>query len=217
MSANGNNVAGVQNYQLGRFHEAIQSFQQALLDDPNNADAYYNLAATYYELGKRNSDRALLSQSEGLYHQCLDLDPNHTECYRGLASLLVDTKRPDSAFTLLKRWAMQSPRMADSRIELARLYEEFGDRDSAVRYLSEALNVDATSARAWTALGRLREEQGQLAQALSNYQQAYTLNQFQPGVANRIAALQRRVASGEGVTPTPGTQVVNTPSSQTPR
>jgi tetratricopeptide (TPR) repeat protein len=216
MSSRGYNVDGVRNYHVGRYQEAIQSFQQALTNDPNSADAYYNLAATYYELGKRNSDRNLLGQAEGLYNQCLDLDPNHTECYRGLAALLVDTDRSRSAFTLLKGWAQQNVQAADARIELARLYEEFGDKESASRYLTDALNIDARNPRAWTALARLREDQGQLAQALSNYQQAYQLNQYHPGVANRIASLQQRIATSGGVTQ-PNTQVVNTPQNSTAR
>ena len=76
---------------------------------------------------------------------------------------------------------MQNPGDASARIELARLYEEFGDKDSAIQHLSDALHVNATDHRAWAALGRLRESRGELAQALSNYQQAYNLNQFQPG------------------------------------
>ena len=216
MSSRGYNIDGVRNYHIGRYQEAIQSFQQALSNDPNSADAYYNLAATYYELGKRNNDRNLLGQAEGLYNQCLDLDPNHTECYRGLAALLVDTDRSRSAFTLLKGWAQQNVQAADARIELARLYEEFGDKESASRYLTDALNIDARNPRAWTALARLREEQGQLAQALSNYAQAYQLNQYQPGVANRIASLQQRIATNGGEL-RPNTQIVNTPQNSTAR
>jgi tetratricopeptide (TPR) repeat protein len=209
MSAQGRNVDGVREYQLGRYHESIRHFQRALADDPNNADAYYNLAATYYNLAKRNGDRSLMQQSEGLYHQCLDLNPNHVACYRGLASLLVDTDRQESAFTLVRRWAQRSYGSAEPRIELARLHEEFGDKDAAIQHLTDALHVDANNARAWTALGRLRENRGEFAQALSNYQQAYNINQFQPGVGTRIASLQQGVGSG---TTAAGTQIVNTPS-----
>lgn len=210
MSAHGKNIDGVRDFQQGQYQSAIQRFQQALAADPNNADAYYNLAATYYSLGKYQGDQGLLNQAEGLYHQCLDLQPNHTECYRGLAALLVDTNRPESAFTLLKRWAMQNPGDASARIELARLYEEFGDKDSAIQHLSDALHVNATDHRAWAALGRLRESRGELAQALSNYQQAYNLNQFQPGLSTRIASLQQNLNVSGGLTPR-GTQIVTMP------
>lgn len=210
MSAQGRNVDGVREYQLGRYHKAIQHFQRALARDPNNADSYYNLAATYNTLAKQNGDRALMQQAEGLYHQCLDLNPDHVTCYRGLASLLIDTDRQESAFTLMRRWAQRSYGSAEPRIELARLHEEFGDKDTAIQHLTDALHVDANNARAWSALGRLRENRGELAQALANYQQAYNLNQFQPGVGTRIAALQQGMAGGAAVGN--GTQMVNTPS-----
>ena len=110
-----------------------------------------------------------------------------------------------------KRWAaMQSPGDASARIELARLYEEFGDQDSAIQHLSDALHVNANDHRAWAALGRLRENRGELAQALSNYQQAYNLNQFQPGLGSRIATLQQNLNVSGGLSHG-GTQMVTVP------
>ncbi len=211
----GRNVDGVRQFQRGQYPAAIQKFQQSLVLNPQNADAYYNLAATYYAMGKQSGNRDLMNQAEGLYHQCLDLEPNHIACHRGLATLLVDTNRPDAAFTLLKRWSSSSPTLADPRIELARLYEEFGDKESAAQHLSEALNVDARSGRAWSALGRIREQQGQVAQALSNYQQAYQFNRDQKGLSERIASLQRSMVSTPPAFGAPGTPQIVTAPNQT--
>ncbi len=214
-SANRRNIDGVRQYQTGRYSEAIQSFQKALAAKPNDPDAYYNLAATYSAIGKANRDQATLIQAEGLYHQCLDLNPEHAACYRGLAALLVETNRSESAFTLLKRWAQRNPQSAEARIELARLHEEFGDKDAAAQLLADALQINSYNSRAWSALGRIREQQGQLAQALSNYQQAYQLNQFQPGVGDRIAVLQQgAVAATAQVPPVspPATQLGTAPN-----
>lgn len=211
MSATGYNIDGVRSFQQGQYHTAIQSFQQALVSDPRSADAYYNLAATYHYLSKQNNDSNQLKQAEGLYHQCLDLNPESADCHRALAVLLIDSGRPQSAFTLLERWMQRNPGAAEARIELARLYEEFGDREAAKRYLAEALDTNPHNPRAWAALGRLREGDGQLAQALNNYEHAYRLNQYQPGVASRIASLQQS-APGGVLTPVPdGTRTVNNP------
>jgi tetratricopeptide (TPR) repeat protein len=206
----GQNVEGVRYFQQGQPQAAIYQFQQALVANPTNADGYYNLAATYHYLGKQNSDTSMLGQAESLYHQCLDLSPDHVTCHRALAVLLVDTNRPQNAFTLLERWAMRSPHVADSRIELARLHEEFGENDSARRFLGEAIDVDPANSRAWAALARLREQDGQYAQALSNYQQAYYLNNYQPGVVERIAALQQRALS-DSYRSGPSTRLVESP------
>jgi tetratricopeptide (TPR) repeat protein len=190
----GLNVDGVRYFQQGQSQAAVYQFQQALAANPTNPDAYYNLGAAYHYLGKQNGDSALLTQSETLYHQCLDLSPDHVPCHRALAVLLVDTNRPQSAFTLLERWATRSSHLSDPRIELARLHEEFGEPELARRYLGEAIDVDPANSRAWAALARLREGEGQFAQALSNYQQAYSLNRQQPGLAQQITHLQQRLA-----------------------
>lgn len=209
------NIDGVRYYQQGQPQAAIYQFQQALVAAPTNPDAYYNLAASYHQLGKQNNDTAMLAQAENMYHQCLDLNQNHVACHRALAVLLVDTNRPQSAFTLLERWASRSPQQSDARIELARLHEEFGEADAARRYLGEAIDVDPSNSRAWTALARLRESQGEYAQALSNYQQAYYLNNDQPGIAQRIALLQQRVATGGAAAN--GNRLVESPGASTGR
>ena len=217
MSATAHNVDGVRQYQQGQYQGAIEKFRRAIGANPGNADAYYNMAATLHDWGRRSQSEDRLKQSEGFYHQCLDLSPDHVDCYRALAVLLVETGRRDSAFTLLERWAARSPQLSDPRIELARLYEEFGDSNAARQYLTQALDVESTSPRAWSALGRLRENEGRLAQALTNYQHAYNLNRYQPGVARRIASLQQRVARAQSETLSTEPHLTRNPSQWVPR
>lgn len=196
IATNSQNVEGVKLFRQGQYYPALERFRAAAEHDPGNADAYYNIAATLHALGKVNNDQNMLQQAEQTYHQCLDLSPNHADCHRALAVLLVDTNRQASAFTLLERWVARSPHVSDARVELARLYDEFGDRNLAERHLQEAIAADANNARAWSALASLRERSGQLSQALADYQRSYQLNGMQPAVAERIAALQQAVNAG---------------------
>ncbi len=147
-------------------------------------------------------------QAETLYNQCLDHDGNHLDCHRALAVLLVETNRSDKAFTLLKRWAEKNPTAADPRVELARLYEEFGEPETAKRYLEEAVAMDVQNSRAWAALAQLREQSGDVQQALADYQRAYGLDNLQPGVASKIASLQQQINRGVGITPISSTTVL---------
>lgn len=194
-AANGQNAQGTRLYQQGQYTAALQEFQKAIASNPQNADGYYNLAATTHRLGLQRHDTALMTQAEALYNQCLDHDPNHVECHRGLGVLLIDSGRPDRAFALMKNWATQNPTFAEPRIELARLYEEAGEKQTALKYLEDAVQQDANSSRAWLALGRLRESSGDLTQALQNYQRSYAINGMQPMVSERIAALSRQITS----------------------
>jgi Tfp pilus assembly protein PilF len=190
IAAQGRNAEGVRLFQQGRYPEALQQFQEAAYTDPANADGYYNLAATYHRLGRTQNRPTDLAQAETHYYQCLDRNPNHRDAHRGLAVLLAEQSRTDEAFRLMQRWADQQPATADAKIELARLYEEFGNRAAAKERLTEALAVEPNNPRAWAALGKIREETGESSQALANYQRSLSSDQFQPAVASRISALQ---------------------------
>lgn len=190
MAAIGQNAEGVRLFEQGQFESAAQRFTQAAGTDPHNADAYYNLASTYHRRALQIQDQAMLDQAELLYNQCLDRNENHTECYRSLAILLVESNRSDKAFTLLRNWAISNPQNSEALVEIARLHEEFGELDKAKSHLQQALMVNESNARAWTALARLREQSGDYSQALANYQRSFTLTQ-QPEVATRIANLSQ--------------------------
>ncbi len=193
-ASSGQNTMGVRLYQQGRYAEALQQFQVAQKTDPTNPDGYYNLASTYHKLGVTQKDQTLINQAEALYHQCLDLAPNHVDCHRGLAVLLVESNRPDRAFALLKNWSTQNPSLADARVELSRLHQEFGETKTAERYLDEALAMDPNHYRAWAARGQMREAAGDLNQALQNYQQSLAINNVQPELYQRVTKVNNLIA-----------------------
>jgi len=203
------NAEGVRLYQAGNYQQAADQFQRAIASNPQSATSYYNLAAALHKSGKLTGRQEDLAQAERLYNQCLEYDPNHAECYRGLAVLLAETGRTDASFRLLEGWAARSPNLADPRIELARLLEEQNNSQLASARLVEALAIDPHNSRALTALGRLREASGDRTQALANYQRSLAINRFQPEISARVAALQ---AAGAGlpasplITPVPETK-----------
>jgi len=213
-SSQGLNAEGVRLFEQTRVEDAMQDFQRAIEHDPGNADAYYNLAACFHRLGAMNRRPADLTQAERYYYLCLDRDPEHRECYRGLAVLMFEQNRAEEAFRLLQGWSDRRPNATDPKIELARLYEESGDRDRAKQLLGDALLADATNSRALAALGRIREQEGDPTQALNNYQQSLRANRFQPEVASRVAALQSSVGGAyAGSISTGGATIVSRPSS----
>jgi tetratricopeptide (TPR) repeat protein len=210
ISANGKNSEGVRLFNQANYEESLRRFQAAAYRNPDNADAYYNLGATCHRLGTINQDPAQLAQAESYYNQCLDKDENHTECYRGLAVLLVQQDRSEESFRLLEGWVDRQPELADAKIELARLYDEFGEPETAKDRLLEALAVDHQNPRALAALGSIREQSGEYAQALSNYRQSLAYDSFQQGVASRVAALQPAAGTSPTFTSPAGpTRLVN--------
>ncbi len=211
------NSEGVRLYQNGNYPQAAEQFQRAIASDPNSGTSYYNLASSLHKSGKLYNRQDDLRQAEQLYNQCLDYDPNHAECYRGLAVLLSETGRNDAAFRLLEGWSDRSPQLANPRIELARMLEETNNVPQATTRLVEALSIEPNNSRALTALGRLREQSGDRAQALANYQRSLAINRFQPEIATRVAALQAAGNAPPIITPPNGTRTVQQPWQPTVR
>ena len=203
------NVEGVRLYQQGNYQQASDLFQRAIAQDPNLPDGYYNLAASLHKTATLYNRPGDLRQAETLYNQCLERNPDHTECYRGLAVLLNESGRQEEAFRLMNNWVALSPQLPDPKIELARLLEETGQVEQAKAQLVDALTVEPHNARALTALGRLRDESGDHAQALANYQRSLTLNRFQPEVAARVAQLQAAVGAPVSTAPSTDTRTAN--------
>jgi tetratricopeptide (TPR) repeat protein len=206
LTSKGQSGQGVAMFSQGRYAEALQYFEQAKQSDGSNPDTYYNLASTYHKLGVAAKDKKMMENAEAMYNQCLDLSPNHVDCHRGLAVLLVDMGRADQGFTLMKNWAAANPSMSEPRIELARLHQEFNQNKIAEQYLDEALALDPNNYRAWAYKGQMRESSGDLMQAVQNYQQSLALNATQPDLYQRIGAINVRMAQSPPPSTAPTTK-----------
>jgi tetratricopeptide (TPR) repeat protein len=193
-SAQGKNAEGVRLYQQARFQDAMRQFQEARYDDPSNPDAYYNLGATLHRLGHLENRPDDLRQAEHYYRMCLDRNADHRDGYRGLAVLLAEQGRVDEAAALLQGWGERQPTSSDARIEIARLYDEWGYRDRAKLHLQEALALQPENPRALAALGKVREESGERVEALAAYRKSLALDNRQAELASRISSLQTSIA-----------------------
>ena len=131
LGAQQSNIVGSQAFQNGNYLQALSRFQQSLAQNPNNPDANYNLAAIFYSMGKQQRNPQYFAQAEQLYRKAISLNGEHSEAHRGLTALLVETGREQHAFDLLDGWKQRMPNSAEPLIEIARLYQEYGDNQHA--------------------------------------------------------------------------------------
>lgn len=188
------NQTGQQAYGSGNLPQAVNYFQQAVSQNPNDSNSLYNLAASYFELGRQQRNIQYMNQAEQLYRQAIASNDQNTAAHRGLAAVLIETGREKFAFDLLQTWQKRYPNEADPLIELARLYQEYGDNRHATDMLADALKVDSRNVRALKAMGRVRDIQGQTDLALDNYYRVLQLDGQQVDVAQRVAQLQAQLA-----------------------
>jgi tetratricopeptide (TPR) repeat protein len=195
LGAQRQNAVGVEAYNSGQYPAAINEFQQAININPKDADAFYNLGATYYALGKQSKNQNYFQKAEQLYRQSIALNDQHTPAHRGLAAVLIETGQEKNAFDLINTWQQRYPNSADPTIELARLYQEYGDNRRATDLLADALRMDGQNVRALKAMGHIREVQGQTHLALDNYMRVLQIDSSQADVAAKVQTLQTQLAS----------------------
>lgn len=189
------NMVGKEAFEKGQYTQAITDFQKAIAQDNRSSEAYYNLGATYYTIGKQTKNPQWTDQGEQLLRQSIALNPGNADAHRTLSALLVESGRTQYAYDLLNSWQQRNPANPAPLLELARLSQELGDSNRATNYLTDALRMDANNPAALKAMGHVRERQGQLAMALENYTRSYQVDPRQADVAARIVDLRTQLAS----------------------
>jgi tetratricopeptide (TPR) repeat protein len=203
---------GIRYYGQARYDAAMTSFQSVLKANPNDPNALYNIAATYHQSAKVSLHSGQTAAAQQQYEQaaqhyqlCLAKNPNHADAYRGLAALYMDCKNPEAAFQLLIGWNNTNPASVEPKLELARLYQEYAQicmlegradvaqdcRGTTDYWLRQILATEPTNYRALRALGYLKEQSGDVAGAVFEYQRSLQANPQQKDLEERIAVLTK--------------------------
>ena len=123
-----------------------RQFQAATYADPGNADGYYNLGIPTIGWGPRRlpyREKRLSGPKPRKTIVSVSIrTPTTATAIAVLAVLLIEENRANEAFASIQTWAAQSPSLADPRMELARLYEEFGNKEAAANTLAEAVRLN---------------------------------------------------------------------------
>ena len=194
LGANRHNAIGCQAYNQGQINTAIAEFNKAIEMNPNDADAIYNLGASYYAIGKQTKNLQATQSAEQLYRRTISIDDQHQEAHRSLAVLLIENGQEQYGFDLINSWKNRYPTATEPVVELAKLYQEYGDNSRAADLLVDALKINPNDVQVLSAMGSVREAQGQSTLALDSYDRALQINPNQPQLAAKVAGLQNQLA-----------------------
>ena len=151
------------------FSGSKKSFREAIVERPEAAEAYCNLAWVYV-LEQKDLDEA-----ERLCRQTLDIDPNYASALDCLGVVFFQQENPRQAELYFKKAIDLAPKDAGIRVRLGLLYSQINDPAEAQRCFDEAIELDPGNELAFYSRGGVLYQGGELISALRDFQRAIIL------------------------------------------
>jgi tetratricopeptide (TPR) repeat protein len=173
---------GVAFFQRGYLDQAANSFQQAIVANPSDAEAYYNLGTLYlrrsdYEQGRQNLEQAVT------------LRPNHPEAWNNLGMLSAQQGKPEQAIRDFKQSLTFKPDYVIAMVNLANLYRRQHSFDEAGKLLERALQIQPNDPEVNYSAGMLYAQQDQIPRAEQYLHKAISLRSDYPDALNNLGVL----------------------------
>jgi tetratricopeptide (TPR) repeat protein len=161
---------GTAHYQKGDYIRAIESFKQALTEDPENKEAIQLLGLSYYLSGRPGEAIPQLERVQTWYSRA-NVDASYI-----LGLCYIQTKDYAQARKAFARMFEVSPDSAASYLFTARmlLRQEFDP--IAEEYAQKAITLDPKLPLAHFFLGELHLYKSRIPEAISDFQQELALN-----------------------------------------
>ena len=155
----------------GQSSQAIEEYQKALQDDPNNSLIYSEMAASYL----RNNR---LREAVDTAQKAIQADRDNIEAHKLLTTVYLqvigraNAQQPPSANTInsaiheFEEIIRIDPTERQSLLMLGRLYQIKGDRDKAAEIYKQFLGIEPGSEEGITALAKLHMDAGNYKEAI---------------------------------------------------
>jgi tetratricopeptide (TPR) repeat protein len=155
-------------FEQGRIAESISHLQTSLRLRPNYASGYFNLGKIYFKQGQTK-------KAAKCYLEAIRLRPDFPEAHNNLGILLLKEGKLRMAVSYFRKALEQKNDYAPAleNLEKVRLAQNAAKEKQA--QIMDKLSRNSGDAALYLKLGDLYQEQGELTEALKNYQKAFSL------------------------------------------
>lgn len=177
----------------GKHAEAAKAFQQAIVENPEDARAWLDLGLAQEGLGRAKA-------AEKSYRKATELEPGFAEAYNNLGVLVRESGALNDAIHILERAVRLKPSLADAQLNLAMAYEDAGQSEQAEEAYLRAIELAPRDAVARINLGFLYLTLGRHQDARRAFRAARALARGDAGLLISIGSgLRRAQAPGDAV------------------
>lgn len=154
---------------LERYEQAVASLREVLRIDPTSLQGRFELGQTYGRLNRRQEQ---INELETLLYQ----QPDYVPALFSLGLVLGELGRYEEAVKQLQRASALEPQNAAIHFSLSRSYHQLNRPKEEIQALLSAIRFNPRLVPAHLGLGLAFIGQGQIAQALQQYEILQTLN-----------------------------------------
>lgn len=187
----------------GHLAAAVENFQQAILFNPDYAEAHYQIgniflsqaqfelaienyrhavsiqpdfADAYCNLGMALKELGDLNQATESYRHALAITPDDFEIYSNLAEALFLQNQLDAAIETYQYALTLNPKAAGIYFNLNLVFQKLGNLEAAADSLKKSLSLAPNDAELHFSLGGVLHKQGQLTAAIDCFKKSLSLN-----------------------------------------
>jgi Flp pilus assembly protein TadD/peroxiredoxin len=173
---------GVAFFQHGLLHQATESFLEAIVEKPDDPDAYYNLGTL---LLQRNSP----SEAERYLRKAAELRPNYPEAWNNLGMLAAEKGNDKEAIQDFERALELRATYATALLNLGNLYRRQGNLEQSQTLLLKAFENEPENAEVNYGMGMLYARQDQSERARQYLERAISLRPDYADALNNLGVL----------------------------
>ena len=122
-----------------RFKESAESTEKALALDDQNFEVWNNLSQAYEGMGDQERAKAPRARAITLAKRAVALNSQNAGAHGTLAELLARDNHRDEANSHILTALALAPKDQEILSEVAKAYDNLGDRKHAINYLQQAL------------------------------------------------------------------------------
>jgi predicted O-linked N-acetylglucosamine transferase (SPINDLY family) len=221
------NLLGASSQAIGKYEEAINSYNRAIRVSPNDSGLRYNIALAFQNIGRpdsaiKNYNKAIqikpdyaeaynnlgsvlaemMQPNEAIknYNKAIQIQPDYAEAYNNLGNILKDLVKPNEAIKNYNKAIQLKPDYAEAYNDLGVALQELGRLDEAIKNYKKAIQLKPDYAEAYSNIGVALQELGRLDEAIKNYKKAIQLKpDYAEAYSNFGTALQELGRSNEAI------------------
>ena len=156
---------GVKYGRAGRYEEAVGAFEDAVLYNPEHADAQFGLGHALYDLGR-------WAGAAEAFKRAAAIDQKDSEAFNYLGAAYFRQGLYDKAIEAYKEALILNPDLTDARYNAANAFYKLGRYEPAIRYYKDAIQFRPKSAELFNDMGVAYAEWGRYGEATEAFKRA---------------------------------------------